>query len=345
MDDMKDSELNRLRWEMVMHRTSGAFVYGVVTTGVYCRPECPSRRARREHVRFFETGEDAVAAGFRPCLRCRPGMPARHAAVVRQACEWMASRARMPGLTDVARRAGMSPHHFQRVFKAVVGLTPGQYARAVRDRRMRTTLGASASVTEAFHAAGFGSSGRFYQEARHRFGMAPGRYRSGGAGETIHYVVRECLLGYALVAATAVGVCAVFLGDAPETLAAQLTRQFPRATLRQASPEMAGVLQKAIDAINSPRLGADLPMDIRGTVFQQRVWEALRRIPPGETRTYRAVAEVIGHPTAARAVARACAANPLAVLVPCHRVCRADGTAGGFRWGLSRKRALLDREP
>lgn len=344
MDDVKDSALNSLRWQMVTQRAPGAFVYGVVTTGVYCRPECPSRRARRAHVRFFETGEDAVAAGFRPCLRCRPGMPARHADVVRQACEWMASRSRMPGLTAVARRAGMSPHHFHRVFKAAVGLTPGQYARAVRDGRMRTTLGASASVTEAFHAAGFGSSGRFYEEAQQRFGMTPGRYRSGGAGEMIHYVVSGCQLGYALVAATDIGVCAVYLGDAPEALVADLTRQFPKATISQAGMEMAGVIRSVIDAIDSPRLGTDLPLDIRGTVFQQRVWEALRAIPVGETRSYRAVAEAIGMPTAARAVARACAQNSLAVLVPCHRVCRADGTVGGYRWGAVKKRALLDRE-
>jgi len=258
-------------------------------------------------------------------------MPARHPAVVRQAREWMASRIRIPGLTAVARRAGMSPQHFHRVFKAVVGLTPGQYARAVRDGRMRTTLGASASVTEAFHAAGFGSSDRFYEGTRQRFGMTPGRYRSGGAGETIHYVVSECPLGYALVAATDIGVCAVYLGDAPEALVADLTRQFPKATISQADIAMVGVIRSVIDAIDSPRLGTDLPLDIRGTVFQQRVWEALRVIPFGETRTY-------------RAVARACARNSLAVLVPCHRVCRADGTVGGYRWGAVTKRALLDRE-
>jgi AraC family transcriptional regulator of adaptative response/methylated-DNA-[protein]-cysteine methyltransferase len=264
--------------------------------------------------------------------------------MVRQACEWMVACERRPGLTELARRGGLSPHHFHRVFTEVVGITPAQYARAVRDGRVRLMLGASSSVTEAFHAAGFESSGRFYENARHRLGMTPGRYRSGGRGETVQYAVSDCSLGVVLVAATSVGVCALLLGEDPGALVEALTRQFPHAALVQASATMSGALRDAIAAVDSPRPGSDVPLDIRGTVFQQRVWEALRAIPHGETCSYQAVAARIGRPGAARAVARACAQNPLAVLVPCHRVCRADGTAGGFRWGLAKKRALLARE-
>ena len=338
------------RWAAILHRdrgAEGAFFYSVATTGVYCRPGCPSRRPRREHVRFHASREDAESAGFRACRRCRPNEPSlseRHAEVVAAACRRIEAAEEMPALEALAESAGMSRFHFHRVFKAATGCTPRGYAAAHRANRTREALRKGGTVTDALYDAGFNSNGRFYAAAPEILGMAPAVFRRGGAGETIRFAVGACSLGAVLVAATAKGVCAIALADNPDTLVHDLEDRFPRAELVGGDPEFESLVARAIGFVEAPALGLDLPLDIRGTTFQQRVWRALQAIPPGETATYAEIAGRIGSPKAARAVARACAANPLAVAIPCHRVVRNDGGLGGYRWGVERKRALLDRE-
>jgi len=339
------------RWQAVVRRdpaADGRFVYGVVTTGVYCRPSCPSRPARPENVAFFAEGEAARQAGLRPCKRCRPDEPpreARHAALVAEACRAIEAAEAPPPLAALAARAGMSEAHFHRVFKAATGLTPAAYARARRAARVRAELAdPAASVTAALYGAGFNSSGRFYEAADGMLGMTPGRYRAGGAGAEIRFAVGECSLGAILVAESDRGVCAVTLGDDPQALARELQDRFPRAELVGDDAEFERRIARVIGLVEAPALGLDLPLDVRGTAFQERVWQALRDIPAGETASYAAVAARIGAPKAVRAVARACAANPIAVAIPCHRVVRTDGALSGYRWGVERKRALLERE-
>ncbi len=333
------------RWRAVLDRDPGArFVYAVVTTGIYCRPDCPSRRARRENVRFFDTGEAAEAAGFRPCLRCRPGGGDRHAALVEQACRAIEAAEEAPTLSALADAAGLSTFHFHRVFKARTGLTPRDYARALRDRRVRAALGGTGTVTEALYDAGFGSSGRFYAGSTASLGMTPTRFRAGGPGETIRYAWGESSLGGVLVAATDKGICAIMLGDDRAAVLEALRGQFRRATLAPGDAAFDGRVARVVAYVDDPRLGFDLPLDIRGTAFQQRVWQALRAIPVGETRTYTEIAESLGMPRAVRAVAGACASNPISVAIPCHRVHRVGGGMAGYRWGIARKRALLDKE-
>ena len=340
------------RWDALRRRdpaADGHFLYSVATTGVYCHPSCAARPARPENVAFFATRAEAERAGFRPCKRCCPDQPpraAREAALAAAACRQIEAAEEAPSLAALADAAGCSPHHFHRLFRRVVGVTPKAYADAHRQRRVQDDLGAGSGVTEAIYAAGFNSSGRFYEAADGMLGMAPSRYRAGGAGEAVSYAVGRCSLGCVLVAAAGRGVCAILLGDDPAALVADLRARFPRATLGPAEADFAGVVAAVVRLVDDPAAagGPPLPLDIRGTAFQRRVWETLRQIQPGETASYAEVAARIGAPRAVRAVAAACGANKLAVAVPCHRVVAANGGLAGYRWGVARKRALLERE-
>ena len=335
------------RWAGVLRRDpslDGQFWYSVATTGVYCRPSCPSRAARPEHVRFHDTPDDARASGARACLRCRPdhaSADAPRSALVADACRRIDAADQAPTLAELAASAGLSPAHFQRVFKAAVGLSPHGYAAARRAERVRDALRDEESVTGALYAAGYGSSGRFYEAASAELGMAPGRYRDGGCGERLRFAVAPCSLGSVLAASSAQGVAAILLGDDADALAADLARRFPKATLVPGDADYAALVARVAAFVDQPADGLDLPLDVRGTAFQRRVWEALRRVPAGATTSYAGLAQAIGQPSAARAVAAACAANPLAVAVPCHRVVRGDGNLSGYRWGVERKRRLL----
>ena len=325
----------------------GVFFFAVRTTGVYCRPSCASRPAKRENVSFFATGEAAERAGYRACKRCRPeklGAPDPQVEAVRRACERIASAEEAPSLADLAARAGLSPFHFHRVFKKVTGVTPKAYAAEMQARRAADKLRTAETVTEAIYDAGFNSSSRFYETAAARLGMTPTAVRRGGQGAVIRFAIGQASLGAVLVAATEKGVCAIMLGDDPDALARALQDRFPRAELIGGDEKFERTVAEVVGLVEAPGQRLDLPLDIRGTAFQQRVWEALRAIPPGSTATYAEIAEAVGRPRAVRAVAQACAANPLAVAIPCHRVVRTDGDLSGYRWGVERKRKLLDRE-
>jgi AraC family transcriptional regulator of adaptative response/methylated-DNA-[protein]-cysteine methyltransferase len=338
------------RWAAVVARSRGAdgsFFYSVRTTGVYCRPSCGARLPRPANVRFHATREDAEGAGFRPCKRCRPDRPSvaeQHAATVTAICRLLESAPRVPPLEALAARAGLSPFHFHRVFKAVTGLTPRGYALAHRGERVRRELGKAATVTAAIYESGYSSNGRFYDESERVLGMTPTEFRAGGATAEIRFAVGECSLGSILVARSERGVCAILLGDDPDALARDLQDRFPRATLIGGDAAFEDLVARVVGFVEAPRLGLDLPLDVRGTAFQQRVWHALREIPAGATVSYRDLARRIGSPRSVRAVAHACASNPLAVAIPCHRVVRSDGGLAGYRWGVERKRALLRRE-
>lgn len=342
------------RWAAVLGRdpaADAAFRYAVRSTGIYCRPSCSARRPLRANVAFFAGAAEAEAAGFRPCRRCRPNgespgeaMADRLAAACRLIETSIEAGEAMPVLAALAQAAGLSPHHFHRVFTKALGVTPRAYGAAARARRLRHGLAGAASVTEACYDAGFGSSGRFYAEAPAALGMTPGAYRKGGAGAEIRFAVGPCSLGEVLVAATEVGVCAILLGDNPDTLVRDLERRFANARLIGADEAFETLVAKAVGLVERPAAPVELPLDIRGTAFQRRVWEALRAIPAGQTRSYGEVAAGLGVPAAVRAVAGACAANPLAVAIPCHRVVRLGGGLSGYRWGIERKRALLARE-
>ena len=338
------------RWRAVLSRSAeadGTFFYSVRTTGVYCRPSCAARQARPENVRFHATREDAEREGFRPCRRCRPDRHSHahpHAAQVTRACRLIESSDRVPTLEVLAREVGVSPFHFHRVFKAVTGLTPRAYAAAHRGARVRAELGRSGSVTRAIYQSGYSSNSRFYDESGRMLGMTPTDYRAGGANAEIRYAFGECSLGVILVARSDRGVCAILLGDDRDALTRDLQNRFPRATLIERDAEFEDLVAKVVDFVEAPGIGLDLPLDVRGTAFQQRVWQALRNIPSGSTTTYREIAARIGAPKAVRGVAGACAANALAVAIPCHRVVASDGRLAGYRWGVERKRALLERE-
>lgn len=338
------------RWACVVARDAaadGSFVYSVATTGVFCKPSCASRRARPQNVRFHADAAAARAAGFRPCKRCRPdggSLAEEHAALVAAACRRIERDDTAPTLDDLAHEAGMSPFHFHRVFKRVVGVTPKDYAAARRARRVREALPAASSVTDALYDAGYNSNGRFYEESARVLGMAPRHYRAGGARQRIRFAIAQCTLGALLVARSERGVCAIALGDDPDALLRELQDRFPRAELLGTDAEFDAAVARVVAFVEEPALGLDLPLDIRGTAFQQRVWKALQQIPAGETASYADIAQRIGAPKSVRAVAQACAANTLAVAVPCHRVVRTDGTLSGYRWGIERKRALLERE-
>jgi AraC family transcriptional regulator of adaptative response/methylated-DNA-[protein]-cysteine methyltransferase len=338
------------RWARVVERDAGAdgqFFYSVRTTGVYCRPSCASRRARPENVAFHATRADAEKAGFRPCKRCRPDEPSlaeRHAATVTQACRMIEASDELPTLAALARPSGLSAFHFHRVFKAVTGVTPRQYAAAQRASRVQGELRRGKAVTAAMYDAGYGSSGRFYEQSPDVLGITPSAYRAGGVDATIRFAVGECSLGSILVAKSERGVCAILLGDDPDALVRDLQDRFPKATLVGGDAQFERLVARVVAFIERPGKGLDLPLDVRGTAFQQRVWQALRGIPAGGTATYAEIARRIGAPESTRAVAQACAANPLAVAIPCHRVVRSDGGLSGYRWGVERKRTLLQRE-
>ena len=338
------------RWAQVVARdrlADGQFWYSVATTGIYCRRSCPSRAANPKIAQLHDTLEDAKATGFRPCKRCNPGglsVDAENAALVAKACRLIENSEEEPTLKDLASAIELSPSHFHRLFKATAGLTPKDYANAHRGTRIREGLMTSNSVTEAIYGAGFNSSGRFYEKSADVLGMTPTHYRSGGVNEEIRFAVGECSLGALLVASSRKGVASILLGDDPDELVRDLQDRFPKAQLIGADKDYEALIARAIGFVEAPGLGLDLPLDVRGTAFQQRVWRALQEIPVGQTVSYAEIARCINAPGAARGVAAACAANKIAVAIPCHRVVRTDGSLSGYAWGVERKQALLDRE-
>lgn len=353
MDNQKASKVaisDDERWAMVVSREQGSsadFFYSVRTTGIYCRPGCAARLAHRKNVQFHSTCEEAEQEGFRPCKRCCPNEPPRveqHTAAMVDICRLIETAFEPPNLDALAKSVGMSRFHFHRTFKAIVGVTPKAYAKAHRARRVREELPQRATVTEALYEAGFNSSGRFYASSTDALGMTPSEFRSGGTDAAIRFAVGECSLGSVLVAATTIGVCSILLGDDPDNLIRDLERRFPLAELTGADENFKELVARVVGCIEEPMQEFDLPLDVRGSVFQQRVWQALRELPVGSTATYKEIAERLGSPKSARAVARACATNPIAIAIPCHRVVRQDGGLSGYRWGIERKRALRDRE-
>jgi len=337
-------------WNAVMARDGsfdGRFFFGVVTTGVYCRPSCPARHPLRKNIRFFQAPAEAEKAGLRPCVRCRPLCdPAQPIAAL---CRYLEEHCdERPSLTTLAARAGVSRFHLQRTFKAALGVTPKQYLEAHRVGKLKKELRQAKDVTTAVYQAGFGSSSRVYERANSRLGMTPKQYRRGGGGVTIKYAVIQSPLGPAMMGATGRGVCFLQFGESREQLLDQLRREYPAARLESAVEPPTAEFRQWMDALSAYLAGTppatNLPLDIQATAFQMRVWDYLRSIPAGTVRSYAEVAQGIGQPTAVRAVARACAANRVAVVIPCHRVVRKTGESGGYRWGEERKRALLDRE-
>ncbi|HVE89547.1 MAG TPA: bifunctional DNA-binding transcriptional regulator/O6-methylguanine-DNA methyltransferase Ada [Burkholderiaceae bacterium] len=342
--------VNDPRWAAVVVRDAqadGTFFYSVKSTGVYCRPSCAARAARPENVEFHATADAAERAGFRPCKRCKPDqlpLSEQHAATVAELCRMIESAEHTPTLEHLATRAGLSPFHLHRLFKAITGVTPKQYATAHRTRRVKAELRRSGTVTEAIYGAGYNSNGRFYEQSNGVLGMTPSAYRAGGANMEIRFAIGECSLGSILVATSERGVCAILIGDDPDALARDLQDRFPRAHLIGGDAQFERLVAQVVGFVEAPALGLDLPLDVRGTAFQQRVWQALREIPAGKTVSYTQVANRIGAPRALRAVGAAIGANPLAVAIPCHRVIRNDGSLCGYRWGVERKRALIERE-
>ncbi len=337
------------RWARVVARdrtVDGQFWYSVMTTGVYCRPSCPSRTAHPGNVRLHDSLESARATGFRSCKRCHPDEPAgaANATLVAKACRMIEQAEQEPSLNDLAAAAGLSPGYFHRVFKAATGLTPKGYAAADRARKVREGLASANSVTAAIYDAGFNSSGRFYEKSTALLGMTPSRYRAGGLDEEIRFAVGQTRLGAIVVASSRNGVAAILLGDDPDGLVRDLQDRFPNARLIGADRDYEAMVARVVGFVEAPEVGLDLPLDVRGTAFQQRVWQTLREIPAGATASYAEIARRIGAPMAIRAVAGACAANPLAVAIPCHRVVRHDGAVSGYAWGVDRKRALLEHE-
>ena len=338
------------RWYAVVHREQGAdgsFFYGVKTTGVFCRPGCSSRLPNRENVVFFASSKEAQSAGYRPCMRCSPDRNSKNEEkeqIIIRACRSIMQSDVPLKLKDLADAAGFSPYHFHRLFKKMVGITPKQYAAGHQAERFRACLKTSGSVTDAIYSAGFSSSSLAYSKKRDRLAMTPQDYRAGGAGIRIQYGLARCDLGWVIVATTDLGICAIELGDEPTALPQQVQSRFPDAYLRPAGDGFAALLRDVVALVNTPQESVTLPLDIRGTAFQQRVWSVLRQIRPGETASYTEIAEKIGKPAAVRAVAGACAANTLAVVIPCHRVVAKDGKISGYRWGVERKKRLLERE-
>ena len=341
---------NDPRWSRLVagdKSVDGGFFYSVATTGVYCRPSCGARAPNPKNVRFHASAAEAEAEGFRACRRCRPDLARAdlgRTEMIARICRMIEEAEENLSLAALAGAAGLSPDHFHRVFKAATGVTPRDYAAAQRARRVRARLAEGAGVTEAIFDAGFGASSRFYEASRGILGMKATEFRAGGRDQTIFFAVGQCSLGAILVARSEVGVCAILLGDAPEVLLRELQDRFPRARLEGGDAGFEQLVAQVVGVVENPALGAELPLDVRGTAFQRRVWQALRRIPAGTTASYGSIAREIGAPRAVRAVAQACAANALAVAIPCHRVVRRDGDLAGYRWGIERKRALLERE-
>lgn len=342
--------LSQSQWTAVIARDSsadGTFVYAVMTTGVYCRPSCPSRKPRRSNVQIFHRPQEAEDAGFRPCQRCRPQEPRPpQSAWVHDVCAYIDAHAteRTVTLAELSAHVGVSPFHLHRAFKREVGITPKAYADERRLSHLKRELKTGSDVTRALYAAGYGSNSRLYERAPDQLGMTPATYRRGGQDMTIHYSLTDCPLGRLLVAATSLGISAVSIADTDEELEATLLDEYPNATLYRDDDGLGRWVEIILDYLQGQPLPTDLSLDIRATAFQRRVWDELRRIPNGETRSYSEVAQAIGNPKAVRAVANACATNPVPLVVPCHRVIRSDGTLGGYGLGLDRKRTLLDQE-
>ncbi|MEA2765760.1 MAG: AraC family transcriptional regulator [Gemmatimonadaceae bacterium] len=344
-----------LAWESVLQRDASAddrFLYAVTTTGIYCRPSCPSRRPNRGNVAFFSSSEAAERAGFRACQRCRPNRAKSSNPAVKRARDYIDNHIADPGedritLESIGAAAGLSPYHLQRKFKELLGVTPAEYIRARKSERLKGELKRGETVSRASFGAGYGSSSRVYGEADARLGMTPATYRRGGAGAEISYLTVRTSLGTLLVAATGRGVCAVTLGDNARHLETALEREYPAATRsRVTAPtsQLAAWVEEIVAAVDGERAHPHVPLDVRASVFQWKVWRELQKIPFGETRTYTEIAEAIGTPRAARAVATACATNPVSVVIPCHRVVRRGGGLGGYRWGIERKRRLVEKE-
>jgi AraC family transcriptional regulator of adaptative response/methylated-DNA-[protein]-cysteine methyltransferase len=330
-------------WAAVLRRdrsADGRFVTGVLTTGIYCRPSCAARHPRRENVRFFASGGDAAAAGLRACLRCRPDEVSREAAALARAVRMLEEAEERLPLERLAQAAGYSPFHFHRLFKRATGVTPAEYARARRAKAMAEKLESEDRVTDAIYDAGYSGPGRFYADAKARLGMTPSVWRDGGRGETIRWAHAETSLGTMLVAATDKGICRVSFEEGE----AELRARFPQARVEEGGDAMAELVTRTVSAVEAPERPHDLPLDVRGTAFQEAVWRELSRIPPGETRTYAQIAAAVGRPGAVRAAGSANGANNVAVLIPCHRVIRTDGSMGGYAYGLQRKAKLLEKE-
>ena len=342
--------VNDSQWEAIETRDArrdGEFVFAVVTTGVYCRPSCPARRPLRTNVVIFETGRDASESGFRACKRCDPegsSMAERDALVVRTVCREIEAAVRVPKLADLARLVALSPSRLHHVFREALGVTPQVYASSVRAERFRRALAESSGVASAAFEAGHGSVSSAYRDAAQHLGTTPGRHRARGRGEEIVIAVVPCTLGFAGIALTRLGVASVALGDTEAEVHSRVLERFAQATIIEPDERQVDLLAKVIGAIESPGTACHIPLDIRGTAFQRLVWEAVSQIHSGATMTYGEVARKIGTPSAARAVAQACASNPIAVVVPCHRVVGSDGSLAGYRWGVGRKQALQKRE-
>jgi len=339
-----------IRWKAIVAReqaADGHFYYAVKTTGVFCRPSCSSKMPNRENVEYFVNSQGAQAAGYRPCKKCKPAGTTTKEAIEQKiisACRVIENSHMVPKLADLAKGLELSPGYFHRLFKKYVGVTPKQFASNHRSRRFRESLKSGDSITEACYDAGYSSSSGVYNRNQDQLAMKPKEYRAGGAGIIIHYGVAECVLGWMIVAATTRGVCAIEFGDDPAVLPWQLQDRFPGATILKADPGFIGVLEEVVNFIKAPRDTFNIPLDIQGTAFQQQVWNILRQIEPGQTMSYTEVAEKIGNPCAVRAVAKACASNKLAVVIPCHRVIAKDGKLSGYRWGIERKKMLLENE-
>jgi len=330
-------------WAAFMRRDrswDGRVIGAVQTTGIYCKPSCPARRPKREHVAFYATAEEARAAGFRPCLRCKPDEVGRDREAVAQAVRLIEAAEEAPSLAELADAVGYAPHHFQRLFKRDLGVSPAEYARGLRSRRAERALEANGRVTDAVYDAGYQSPSGFYEDAKERLGMTPSAWRDGGRGETIRWTMFDSPIGRMLIAATSKGICRLTFDDSE----ASLRRLFPKATIVEDGGGLRELVQGALAAIEKPLAAPDLPIDVAGTAFQEAVWRELRKIPPGETRSYAQIAAAIGQPKAVRAVGTANGDNHVAVLIPCHRVIRSDGSLGGYAGGLGRKRHLLAAE-
>jgi len=330
-------------WAAFMRRDrswDGRVIGAVSTTGVYCKPSCPARRPKRENVTFFATGEEARAAGYRPCLRCKPDEVGRDREAVAAAIKFIEAAEEAPTLAEVADAVGYAPHHFQRIFKRDLGVSPAEYARGLRNRRTEAALKANGRVTDAVYDAGYSGPSSFYSDAKERLGMTPSAWRNGGRGETIRWTHFDSPLGRMLIAATTKGICRLTFDDSVETL----ERLFPNATIVEDDGGMKELVEGALKAIERPLAMPDLPIDVAGTAFQESVWRELRKIPAGETRSYAEIAAAIGHPKAVRAVGSANGDNHVCVLIPCHRVIRSDGSLGGYGGGIERKIKLLEAE-
>ncbi len=338
------------RWNAVVGREQSAdecFYYAVMTTGIFCRPSCSSKLPNRENVEYFISSQDAQASGYQPCKKCKPTGTTVNEEVeqkIIKACRIIENSNTVPKLVDLAKELGLSPYYFHRLFKKVVGITPKQFASGHRSRRLSNSLKSRESITEAFYDAGFSSSSGVYNKNQDQLSMKPKEYRAGGVGFTIHYGVAECILGWIIIAATDRGICAIEFGDDPAMLPRQLQDRFPKATVTKAGSGFTSLIEEVVKFIKAPQDNFNLPLDIQGTAFQQQVWNILRQIEPGQTMSYTEVAEKIGNPNAVRAVATACASNKLAVVIPCHRVISKDGKLSGYRWGVERKKLLLDNE-